>query len=536
MANVGLDFGTHQTKVCIEQGEDLGNLTYTFLTFKDLEGKNHYALPSTVQINNDDTLSYGFTNEEKAKIGKKRHVPDFTEQEPSEPKKFLPKKPEKKTPKPFSESNPLAAALNRALLEKQYDAMYRDELEKWESACKPFEVQYKKAMEKYSNDKLIYERKLDAWKMLKASEDGKMIFRNFKQAYFLSENDYPWPYEIKQEILSIWYITYVLFSVDEYFINNGIGDGTYSLQVGVPTGKQKLKEQQMKAVRLYVSAFKLMDSFGNDFDSFMAATVSQLLSKTEYVSYKDLHSYSNDKYYYNISVFPEAYAGLLVLTARGALMSGFNLLVDIGGGTTDITFFAANRTNNKPIIYNFDSVPKGLNFLIEYSMPFGWDKMSMTTGLNNPDLDRDKLRDAINKYLTHVDRSIRDLQKQLWKERSNSTISKDTLDKALENRPLIYSGGGSIEDGRIRKPMLPAFTDIRMMDGNYWSGLYIVDLDIIQRLRLWPILSVCLGLAITQESDDIDDHIFPLDDIFNPHRPKNDGPYDYGRDKDLQDL
>ena len=30
MANVGLDFGTHQTKVCIEQGEDVSNLTYLF--------------------------------------------------------------------------------------------------------------------------------------------------------------------------------------------------------------------------------------------------------------------------------------------------------------------------------------------------------------------------------------------------------------------------------------------------------------------------------------------------------------------------
>ena len=92
MANVGLDFGTHQTKVCIEQGEDVSNLTYTFFTFKDLEGKEHYALPSTIQINKDETLSYGFINEADAKIGRKREVPDFNEPKPKEPEMLLPKK------------------------------------------------------------------------------------------------------------------------------------------------------------------------------------------------------------------------------------------------------------------------------------------------------------------------------------------------------------------------------------------------------------------------------------------------------------
>ena len=539
MANVGLDFGTHQTKVCIEQGEDVSNLTYTFFTFKDLEGKEHYALPSTIQINKDDTLSYGFINEADAKIGRKREVPDFNEPKPKEPEMILPKKPIKKVPKLGSEKSQLAAALGMALLEKQYDAKYQRELEEWEQKCKPFEKQYTKALEKYNADRLVYERKYDAWKLLKASEDGKMIFRNFKQAFYLGNHDYPWPYEIKPEILSIWYLSYVLFCIDDYFlklVEEGIGDGTYSLQVGVPTGKEGLKKQQKNAVRLFVSAFKLMDSFDHDFDLFKAAKLSELISKTEFVDYHDLRSYENDKYFYNINVFPEAYAGLFVLTNKGALMTGFNLLVDIGGGTTDVTFFTTNSTSNRPMIYNYDSVPKGLNYLIEFSMPLGWDKMSPNLGLKSPDLDSDKLLEAIQIYKEHLKKSTNNLQKLLWKERAKTTISKDILEKALSKRPVIYSGGGSMEKDDLRGLIPPAFTDIRRLDVSDWGGLYIVDLDIIKRLGLCPILSVSLGLAITQNNDNIDDHMYSLEDIFSPYKPKEEGTYDYGRDKDLQDL
>ena len=30
--------------------------------------------------------------------------------------------------------------------------------------------------------------------------------------------------------------------------------------------------------------------------------------------------------------------------------------------------------------------------------------------------------------------------------------------------------------------------------------------------------------------------MYSLEDIFSPYKPKEEGTYDYGRDKDLQDL
>ena len=60
---VGLDFGTHQTKVCIEDASNPFLKRYTFFRFEDLAGTSSFVLPSIVQINKDDTLSYGFMDE-----------------------------------------------------------------------------------------------------------------------------------------------------------------------------------------------------------------------------------------------------------------------------------------------------------------------------------------------------------------------------------------------------------------------------------------------------------------------------------------
>jgi len=61
---VGLDFGTHQTKICIQSTPDEGHgePNYEFFKFMDLNGDNQYFLPSTIQINKDDTLSYGYVD------------------------------------------------------------------------------------------------------------------------------------------------------------------------------------------------------------------------------------------------------------------------------------------------------------------------------------------------------------------------------------------------------------------------------------------------------------------------------------------
>ena len=74
---VGLDFGTHQTKICIQRKPDEGHgiPEYEFFQFIDQRGEGQYFIPSVVQINKDDTLSYGYVdpNNEKKGISMPRH-------------------------------------------------------------------------------------------------------------------------------------------------------------------------------------------------------------------------------------------------------------------------------------------------------------------------------------------------------------------------------------------------------------------------------------------------------------------------------
>ena len=59
MITVGLDFGTHQTKVCIESKEGV-ELKYTFMKFEDTYHRLFYTLPSIVGVGEDGLLSYGY--------------------------------------------------------------------------------------------------------------------------------------------------------------------------------------------------------------------------------------------------------------------------------------------------------------------------------------------------------------------------------------------------------------------------------------------------------------------------------------------
>ena len=59
MITVGLDFGTHQTKVCVEHKDGV-ELTYTFMKFVDTYQRDFYTLPSLVGVGKDGMLSYGF--------------------------------------------------------------------------------------------------------------------------------------------------------------------------------------------------------------------------------------------------------------------------------------------------------------------------------------------------------------------------------------------------------------------------------------------------------------------------------------------
>lgn len=384
MITVGFDFGTHQTKVCVENRD--GAVTcYRFFKFKDCKGREQFTLPSIILIDDKNRLSYG----------------------------YIPK------------------------------------------------------------------------------ESNGRIIRYFKQGAFTQVEGLN-----KHESIyySIWYIAYILFLLEEEYAQG------FTLQMGVPTDGPRYDCQKELAVSIVLSAYHLVeDVFRNDKDKFMACTLTELKQCTPIIPFDE-----QKKEDMCILVFPEAYACLKPLVQQEKLDGGMSLMIDIGGGTTDISFFTLEYTDkehNKAIndrlhVYDFFSINKGLNYL---------------TNANPSDMDRKdsnvlRASEIKEERMDNLDDEIDAIRNDLvtrlkYEFRRQSTIPEQRLIDALKNRPLIYTGGGS-RFPKLRK-RYGDFMDVIPISEREWRSELIDDIDRISSKGLCPILSTAYGLSISMTNDHI---------------------------------
>lgn len=207
--NVGLDFGTHQTKICIQRipDEGHGEPSYEFFSFEDLNGECSYFLPSLIQINEDDTLSYGFVDKAIEKSAGEEPILQLLEV------------PELNIEKTAQE-----------LFEK-YANLGQDENDK-QSLITMLKLKLKQDQEKVDKEnesrRYIYDQALKKYK----SELN--TFRYFKQATF-SQRD--WTAKIGSQLLCIWYLAYVIFLIEDKIGN------FFSINMGIPTDDDSLRKR-----------------------------------------------------------------------------------------------------------------------------------------------------------------------------------------------------------------------------------------------------------------------------------------------------
>lgn len=418
---VGLDFGTHQTKICVRriQDEGHGESVFEFFTFKDFADKKNYFLPSIVQINKDDTLSYGYVDKNLEKIESQVPTIDYS-----------------KITKIDEDITGTANVLfQKYATEKDSDedlAVISDMLnirngilsQKKEQETKAAEARYESEMEEYRKN--------------------RNIFRYFKQATFAIRE---WHKKIDSDVLCIWYLAYIIFLLEAEFGDN------FSINMGVPADDKSYKEKKELAISILASAYNLVENvYDNDLTKYLSEKVDQLLTKTTIIPFSE-----ELKDYYNINVFPEAFANLLCFTSKGKLTNGMSLTADIGGGTTDVSFFTVN--GGKPNIYRFWSIPRGLNFIAEKSGFLYWeiDDFNKQAKQEAIDIFNRKKREIVSIL-------IKDMVKQLQKE---SNVPVSNLYNALENRILIYSGGGSLYN-YLTEPINP-FSSVKLIDKSLWN-------------------------------------------------------------------
>lgn len=450
---IGLDFGTHQTKICVRRTPDegRGEPNYEFFKFTDLQGNNQYFLPSVIQINDDDTLSYGYVNSSRMKA------------EPDEPIK------------------------QTVLLEEEFDVAEKagQLYDKYATAeSKPEDMYVLSEMLKIRlqkvkarNARKTEEAEKEYYKLLHDYKDAKNVFRYFKQATFIG-GEWNRVTTISNRTLCTWYLAYVIFLLEEKF-------GTdFSINMGVPADEESFEAKKRLAVEILATAYHLVEEvYKSDLTLFLNEKYEDLLAKTENQRFSD-----ELKDEYVINIFPEAYASLTALTSRGKLSTGMSLTADIGGGTTDISFFTIE--DGLPMIYKYWSIPRGLNYVAARS-GFDYADGDFTNRVHQEVIDKFN-----RKKYELVSNLVKDLAKKIQNETS---IPVQNLRDALKDRILVYSGGGSTFDF-LTKP-IDTFTDIRIIDASIWNEENIKDKADVANLSL--LLTTAYGLSVSVSDEDV---------------------------------
>lgn len=449
---IGLDFGTHQTKICVQTipDEGHGQPMYEFFTFKDLNGESQYFLPSLIQINKDDTVSYGYVDSSREKISVSKPAIDN---------------------KNITNTDFDIAETASALYDKY--ATVLNSPEDMTVIADMLKIRKRKLQD---IEKLQENAVHDRYELgYETYERNREVYRYFKQATFAERE---WNKKISCKILSIWYISYVLFLLEEKYGTN------FSVNMGIPADDKTFSEKQRLAVEILVSAYNLVENvYENNMETFLAETVDRLLNKTEYIRYT-----KDAKEEYFINIFPEAYAGLVSLTSRGKLSTGMSLTADIGGGTTDVSFFTIQ--DNQPVIYRYWSIPRGLNYIAEKS-GFDYSEGKFVERANKDIIDMFN-----RKKLEIVSILIRDLIKQL---RQETSIPVSNLYDALKDRVLVYNGGGSTLPF-LTVPILD-FTDVKLIDASMWKEENMKDIEKVA--PLCQLLTTAYGLSIGENDEDV---------------------------------
>lgn len=376
MITVGLDFGTHQTKVCVERKESM-ELEYSFFEFADTEGNKHYTLPSIIGENADGRLAYGYIDAKK----------------------------------------------------------YKD------------------------------------------------IKRYFKQATF--NTGVPESSKLDAMRQSVWYIAYILFDLEEAFGQD------FTIQMGVPTDGSHFIHKKHFAARILASAYYLVeDVFQNDKDEFLATPEKDLIVWTEIPDYSEAL-----KEEYQFLFFPEAYACLMPLVSSAKIATGMSLMIDIGGGTTDISFFTIK--NNRPQVYDFFSINKGLNYLTNADHRQE-DHRASSNIKTSSEISPRMSQTYVNDVNTVCFRLIQKLKDEF---RRQTSLRVERLMDALKARPIIYTGGGSTF-AMLRKSY-GGFKDVIHISDEQWKTEAVDDMVRIKSYGMCPILSTAYGLSISVPDDDI---------------------------------
>ncbi len=515
---LGLDFGTHQSKLCMSYMPN-NETIYEFVEFSLADGTKSVLLPSIIQINNDDTIRIGSYDYDSCSS---RTIPQPEKPVlplrplivyPAEPDQTLPPEPKLDATELNIESgaewkdalkaikSSMENKANPKIFKRKHKAWevqcrhIKERHKRWKEHCRTLDLQLQTWQEEVDRITAEYEKRYAFWLQ---HQTEYRILRYFKQAAFTSSLQWT-QNEVSAEILSVWYLTYLLLFVRRYVKErfNEVFEESVSVQMGVPSGLDDGASRiiQYRGQRLLVAARQLMELFSHP-DEMTTISYKELLLKTNFPD----GNIAEQAEQYGFVIIPEAFAGLRSLTYSRRLTRGnMHLLVDIGGGTTDIAFFTIDESL-MPTIHSVVSLHKGLNFVLErfvaehpeYSMGEAQKLIRTRTAMFDSAISQytNILRNELNAIVSNVITVF-------YKSTKTSKLGISKLLEAMSGRPIVYSGGGSI------------FPCMRISN-QYFSDQKLVDKNSLNIQHLWnqniepvlySILATAYGLSIPALND-----------------------------------
>lgn len=509
---LGLDFGTHQSKLCMSYMPN-NETIYEFIEFVLADGSSSFFLPSIIQINKDKTLRIGSVDYETCEtiLIPPPDKPEIPERPyivfPKEPDKTLPPEPTRDSSITVKGKDWLKSLQSiKDAIEKQSksESDFKREHKNWEIKCQQIlycheewerkcnNLRYKLNQWQESVDVINakYQEEYESWQ--KHSFDYR-VFRYFKQSSFTSTLTWG-DKEISADIVSIWYLTYLLLYARKYVKErlNEVFEESVSVQMGVPSGLDDSVSRMIhyRGQRYLVSARHLMELFDAP-EEMCSIDYRDLLDMTKYAEGEVVKEAEE----FGFVIIPEAYAGLQSLTYSKRLARGnMHLLVDIGGGTTDISFFTIDESL-MPSIHTVTSFHKGLNYILEqfiadnpsYSMGEAQELLLSKTELFSKSIQlfKKELKSTLNSVVDYV---VEEFNKELC----GTDLKISALIEAMIGRPIVYCGGGSV------------FPSMRIGQ-NYFTDKRLIDKDTLNIPNLinrgvpptyYTILTTAYGLSI----------------------------------------
>jgi hypothetical protein len=371
------------------------------------------------------------------------------------------------------------------------------------------------------------------------------------------------------EFLAVAYLTYLIFTIKDKYqqpIQRQVNTGgllsrifqrraeqdevRFTVQLGIPTEwSQKKNLRRKRKFENILMLSEMLQKKYKDKETFLAVTSEQLLTDVKYI-YKSYNFSDKEAFevYLNelgISVYPETAAGLTFIVKTKQLLPGYYAIMDIGGGSTDISFFRIQEEGNIRYLASESYMMAANNVYRKY---FG--ETPTLLRLQKAELEVRKLitsdnweeNDSIVSALNDVNDELCKIVYKLFNKRVYWFNKK--MIKNYTDQPIILYGGGIrlpiINNGKIlindhgnKTSITISLTHIEKQEMKKYASI----INIRPTDRSWesdfPLLAVALGLSFikpTNSADWFNDSDYKVKDGDQraefPH-PFNEGYYIY---------